>query len=469
MEHGNAPHVVVLGSPGMGHFIPMVVFAGGLARDLALSVTLIAHTGDPPSAAEQSLLRSLPDAVDVVLFPQLPAEDFPAGTKIEDRMFRTVMSSLSRLRSLLGTLAPLAALVVDPFCLDAIPVAAELGVASYIFFTSSCMSLSLAFHLHELDASFQGEYRDLPEPVRLPGCVPVHGKDLVEPIQDRGNPVYATFLRIAERYLEAEGVLVNSFEALEPGAIKALREGSSHPPVYPVGPLIRAGSIDSGEGHECLRWLDEQPVGSVVYVSFGSGGALTRAQLYELAMGLEASRQRFLWVAKRPHEHDASATFFGVESDDDDPGSFLPEGFLERTKALGLVVPRWAPQVAVLGHSATGGFVTHCGWNSTLEGLVHGVPLIAWPLYAEQKMNAVLLAEDVKVALRLEADEDGLARGEEIARAIVCLIEGEEGKRLRRRARELSDAAARALERGGSSCMVMLDVAAEWRAQRNTQ
>ncbi|CAL9118547.1 unnamed protein product [Musa acuminata var. zebrina] len=186
-------------------------------------------------------------------------------------------------------------------------------------------------------------------------------------------------------------------------------------------------------------------------------------------MGLEASQQRFLWVANRPHEHDASATFFGAKSDDDDPGSFLPEGFLERTKALGLVVPRWAPQVAVLGHAATGGFVTHCGWNSTLEGLVHGVPLIAWPLYAEQKMNAVLLAEDAKVALRVEADEDGLARREEIARANGCLMEGEEGKRLQRRARELRDAAARAMEGGGNSCMAMLDVAEKWKRQRNTQ
>ncbi|KAL7212943.1 hypothetical protein ACSBR2_015607 [Camellia fascicularis] len=108
----------------------------------------------------------------------------------------------------------------------------------------------------------------------------------------------------------------------------------------------------------------------------------------------------------------------------------------------GLVVPSWAPQIEVLSHHATGGFVTHCGWNSTLESIVHGVPLIAWPLFAEQKMNAVMLTEGLNVALRPKREETGLVGQEEIAKVVKSLMEGEEGKKVRQRTEGLKDAAA---------------------------
>ncbi|KAE9451987.1 hypothetical protein C3L33_16104, partial [Rhododendron williamsianum] len=156
-----------------------------------------------------------------------------------------------------------------------------------------------------------------------------------------------------------------SFLDLEPGAFKGLKEDwPGKPPVYPVGPLIRTGSGDVSDGsdHQCLKWLDEQSRGSVLFVSFGSGGTLSHEQLTELALGLELSGVSFLWVVKSPNEDAPDAAYFTVQSMKD-PFDFLPKGFMDRTKGLGLWFLRGllSPSPA---HESTGGFLTHCGWNS---------------------------------------------------------------------------------------------------------
>ncbi|GMP39734.1 hypothetical protein CsSME_00010451 [Camellia sinensis var. sinensis] len=311
------------------------------------------------------------------------------------------------------------------------------------------MSLLFCLHLPKIDETVTGEYRDLPEPIQLPGCVPVHGTDLPNP-----------------RYGLAEGIIVNTFVDMEDGAIKALLvDEPGKPPVYPVGPLIRTGSSDGLERSECLKWLDDQPSGSVVFVSFGSVGTLSHDQLNELALGLELSGQRFLWVVRNPSDN-ASVSSFNAHNQND-PFSLLPKGFLERTQGRGLVVPSWAPQIEVLSHRATGGFLTHCGWNSTLESTVHGVPLIAWPLFAEQKMNAVMLTEGLKVALRPKSHESGLVGREEIAEVVKSLMEGEDGKEVRRRMEGLKNAAAKVFSGEGSSAKSLSNLAFKLKNQLN--
>ncbi|KAD3069083.1 hypothetical protein E3N88_36963 [Mikania micrantha] len=200
---------------------------------------------------------------------------------------------------------------------------------------------------------------------------------------------------------------------------------------------------------DCLRWLDGQPRGSVLYISFGSGGTLSTVQLNELAMGLELSKQRFLWVVRSPNDQ-SNSTFFDSHGQKD-LLDFLPKGFLERTQGNGLVVPSWAPQAQILSHSSTGGFLTHCGWNSILETIVHGVPIISWPLYAEQKMNALYLTEGLKVALRPIVGENGIVGHLEISRVVRGLMEGEEGKTIRSRIQVLKDSAANVLGEDGCS------------------
>ncbi|KAF8380091.1 hypothetical protein HHK36_027561 [Tetracentron sinense] len=461
-----APHIAIVPSPGMGHLIPLVEFAKRLVFHHNLSVTFIMSSDGSPGKAQKLILDDLPKSISSVFLPPVSFDDLPDDVKIETRISLTVVRSLSYLRDTFKVLVAntrLVALVVDLFGTDAFDVAKEFDVSPYIFFPSTAMGLSVFLHLQKLDEEVSCEYRDLPELVKIPGCVPIHGRDLLDPVQDRKNEAYRWLLHHGKRYSLAEGIMVNSFMELEAGAIKALmEEESGKPPVYPIGPLIQTGSTSGADGSGCLRWLDSQPRGSVLFVSFGSGGTLSHEQLNELASGLEMSEQRFLWVVRSPHEKAANATYFSAESIKD-PFDFLPEGFLERTKGLGLVVPSWAPQIQVLSHGSTGGFLTHCGWNSVLESVVHGMPLIAWPLYAEQKMNAVMLTEELKVALRPKVNENGLVGREEITKVVKGLMEGEEGKKLRNRMRDLKDASAEVLSENGSSTKSLSDVVQKWK------
>ncbi|KAI3818532.1 hypothetical protein L1987_12342 [Smallanthus sonchifolius] len=454
------PHIAIIPSPGMGHLIPLVEFAKKLASVHNLSTTFIIPNEGPLSNSQYQFLDSLPNAITYTLLPPVNFDDLPPDTKIETRITLMVARSITSLRQTLGSMIEdknIVALFVDLFGTDAFDVAVEFGVPSYLFFPASAMTLSLFLHLPELDQTVSCEYKDVPDPIRIPGCIPVHGRDLLDPVQDRSNDAYKRVLHNVKRYGMARGIVVNSFKELESGPIEALQqERPGRPPVYPVGPLIRSrpgpGSVELSKDvneSSSLRWLDGQPRGSVLYICFGSGGTLSSEQVNELAMGLELSEQRFIWVVRPPSDI-ADATYFNAH-DHKGTFDFLPKTFLEKTKNRGLVVLNWAPQVQILSHSSTGGFMTHCGWNSVLETIVLGVPMIVWPLYAEQKMNAVMLTEGLKVALRAKSNENGIVDHLEIVRVINGLLQGEEGKGIRVRAQELKEAALSVLSEDGCS------------------
>ncbi|CAN6250962.1 unnamed protein product [Urochloa humidicola] len=467
------PHVVLVASPGAGHLIPMAELARRLVAHHGLAATLVTFP-DPsaPSGAAgpSSVLSSLGAAgVSTSALPAVALDDLPADAHIETVLLELIGRSIPHLRALLRDIrsaAPVAAMVPDFFCSTVLPLAAELGVPAYIFFPGNLTTLSLMRSAVELnDGAAPGELRDLPDVLMLPGGVSLRREDYGDGFQDSKQPVYAHLIEEGRRYRTADGFLVNTFREIEPGCvdefIKQIMEveQGTFPPAYLVGPLVRPSSGEDGSPSPagCLEWLDRQPARSVVYVSFGSAGALSVEQTVELAAGLEDSGHRFLWAVRMPTLNGENS---GHRRADYDPLAYLPSGFMERTRGRGLAVAAWAPQVRVLSHPATAAFVSHCGWNSTLESVAAGVPMVAWPLYAEQRVNAAVLSENVGVALRLRLRADGLIARQDIAAAVREVMDGEEkGRTVRRRAGDLRQAAARACAPGGSSWQMLEEVA----------
>jgi hydroquinone glucosyltransferase len=442
------------------------------------TATLVTYTNF--SAAEHSF-TTLPPSVSTAVLPEVPLDDLPADASVETRILTVIKRSLPHirdlLRSLLATPAGVAAFVPDVFSSWALEVSAELGIPGYMFFTSNLTAMHSIIYIPQLDKTTAGEFRDLPEPVRLPGCVPLRGADLADPFQDRTDPVYPLVVELVNMCLLADGFIVNTFDTMEHETIAAfnvLSDRGVYPPAYAVGPFVRtfSGGGEAAAEHRCLRWLDEQPDRSVLYVCFGSGGTLSTEQTAELAAGLEASGQRFLWVVRFPSDKDRCASFFGGGHGHGHGGGsplgYLPEGFVERTRGTGLAVTEWVPQVEILNHRAIGGFLSHCGWNSTLEAVAAGVPMLAWPLYAEQRTNAVLLSERVGLALALRPRDsrkgnDGVVSREEVAAAVTELIVEAKGAAAREKARELREAAAEAWGPEGPSRNAFQAVVGKWK------
>ncbi|TJX50887.1 hypothetical protein E8P77_26845 [Soehngenia saccharolytica] len=207
-----------------------------------------------------------------------------------------------------------------------------------------------------------------------------------------------------------------------------------------MGPIIS----ESHETHECLEWLDQQPQSSVVFVSFGSGAFMSRKQIAEVAHGLESSGHRFLWVVRGEQK------FITLNPNQDvNLSELLPDGFLSRTEGRGFVVLNWAPQIPIISHPSVGGFLSHCGWNSTLESICYGVPMICWPLFAEQRLNRFMLVNHDKVGIDVKMERDGFVGRAEVERVVRALMEGEEGVEVRENMSILKEKANVALMEGG--------------------
>ncbi|KAK7386181.1 hypothetical protein VNO78_26216 [Psophocarpus tetragonolobus] len=459
-------HIAVIPGIGFSHLVPILQFSKRLIElhpDFHVTC-IVPSLGSLPSASK-SILQTLPPNINPILLPPVNLSDLPQGVPLLVQIPLIMSHSMPSIHEALKSLTTettLVAMVIDSFAFEALDFAQEFNILSYIYFPAAATTLSALLHLPKLDEETSCEYRDLPHPIKVPGCVPFHGSDFYGPAQDRTSLVYKYALQRVKGIRFVDGIFVNSFLEMETSPLRALKdEEKGYPPLYPVGPIVQTATGFSAVGLECLTWLDKQQVGSVLYVSFGSGGTLSQEQITELAYGLELSNHKFLWVVRAPNNTTADAAYLGAQNDVN-PLQFLPCGFLERTKEQGMVIPSWAPQVQVLGHSSVGGFLTHCGWNSILESALKGVPFITWPLFAEQKMNAVLLSESLKVGVRPRVNENGLAEREEIAHVVKLLMEGKEGREMRIRMKELEEAAANALKEDGSSTNALSHVAFKW-------
>ncbi|KAH6798833.1 hypothetical protein C2S51_035317 [Perilla frutescens var. frutescens] len=264
---------------------------------------------------------------------------------------------------------------------------------------------------------------------------------------------------VRETEVLAYGMIVNTFEEMENRYVeefKKLERGK----VWCVGPLslcnnddldrVQRGNQTSVDFDQCLKWLDCKKQRSVVYACLGSLGRFSPAQFIELALGLEESSHPFILVVKE-----------GARSEEIEKW-ISDEGIEERCRERGLFVRGWAPQVLILSHPAVGAFLTHCGWNSTLEGISAGLPMITWPIFAEQFLNEKLVVQIQKTGVRVgargvvhlgveEKPENKVTR-DGIKEAVEkAMAEREEGCERRKRAQILGEIAKRSVEEGGSS------------------
>eukprot|EP00249_Psilotum_nudum_P001208 c13579_g1_i3 orf=1313-2269(+) len=297
----------------------------------------------------------------------------------------------------------------------------------------------------------------------IPGVVPLRPSDFPPTMQneDVSNYRFQFTLKLFEHVHESSALILNTFYELEGRVIEVLQQDV---PVYPVGPLLLSSSDEEicmqpevsfwQEDDECLTWLDTQLPASVVYVSFGSISFISEGQIQELALGLEASQQPFLWVI-RP-----DAVCRPVSN-------VLPEGFSNRTKDRGLIIS-WAPQLHVLAHSNLGGFLSHCGWNSTLENIsIGGVPMLCFPDHSDQKVNCRLLVDEWKIGMELHTNENGSVDRTEVDRVVRAVTQGNEGREMRNRARELKTLARSAMKETGLSVKRLNDFTESLRNKLN--
>ncbi|KAJ8621574.1 hypothetical protein MRB53_030103 [Persea americana] len=465
--------IVLYPSPGMGHLISMVELGKRILElNPPFSITILLTQASFNTGSTAPYVRMVESSFPAITFIHLPPISLPIDSSNlphhETLIFRLLRLNNPLIHQSLLSLSlssSILAILYDSFCGPVLDIAAQLHIPCYCFSTSpaSCLAAFLYFPtLHRLTPT---SFKDLHDtPLHFPGLPPVPASAIPLPMLDRNDEAYDGVLQLSGDLSKPAGILINTFDALEPRALKAISEGSCvpdapTPPVYCIGPLI---AKEKGEGsRDCLHWLGSQPSHSIVFLCFGSLGLFSSAQLIEIAVGLERSRQRFLWVVRSPPSEDPTKRF--LPTPEPDLEALLPDGFLERTKGQGLVVKSWAPQMAVLSHNSVGGFVTHCGWNSVLEALCAGVPMVAWPLYAEQRLNRVVLVEEMGLAMPMVGAEKGWVEAEEVEKRVRGLMESEEGKALRERTAQMRDKAMTALGEGGSSRDALTELTRVWK------
>ncbi|KAH6837352.1 hypothetical protein C2S53_009612 [Perilla frutescens var. hirtella] len=441
--------LIFVPGPGIGHIVSAVEFGTLLlSRDSRLSITFLL-INDPVARQHTNSTRFHSNPrLRLLNLPELQSEsgrssdELPPVKAVEHvHMHKPlVREALLTIMSTMNTRA--IGFIVDMFCATMLDVADEFSIPTYTFFPSGAGFLSLVLSMQALtdqNGVDVTEFKGSDHEFAVAGFLnPVPAKVLPSPMLDRkGSKMINSSAR---RYRNTRGIFINTFQELEPIVIQSLSNSIADgiPPIYPVGPLLNLKSEPQSKFSDTISWLDRQPRDSVVFLCFGSEGSFSEAQIKHLAAALESSGRRFLWSLRR---RDSSIL--------DD---ILPEGFLQRTNGTGKVI-EWAPQAAVLSHAAVGGFVSHCGWNSILESLWFGVPMAAWPIYAEQQVNAFQVVVEMGVAVEIRMDyrddDEIFVSSEEIETAIQRLMEGESG--VRKRAKEMREKSSRAVMDGGSS------------------
>ncbi|CAM6089311.1 unnamed protein product [Calypogeia fissa] len=447
-------HVLAIPFTVPGHLNPMLRFATQLARS-GITVSFVCMEDKIPRLTSTETESPHFHFVPV----QQPATERPGWLNFLKDSLEPLMEKLINDKNA-GIAGP-TCIISDLFLSWTRDVAEKLKIPWYMLMTSGVLlarfwqgSLEYfddgRFQVSEAD----GKLVEFDGSVCIYGVPPLRFYELDNIIRDE-----VPFLRqVAESLTRSAGVVVNSFLELEEKVVEAFRnpdgDGEKHtkvPKIYPLGPLFSTTNLTTtgnvygleDSSSQCIRWLDSQPSSSVLYVAFGSATRLRPEQIQEVAYGLEASHQRFLWACPLKK----------IRGEEESPTSItevLPPGFEERVGDRGCIVTGWAPQLEILAHASTAGFFTHSGWNSSLESVIFGIPMISWPQAAEQHMNCKYMVDMLKIAEQLQTGKENNVTRNEVERAVRLLMVDSEGKAIKKRAEELKKIAAAATAEGGS-------------------
>ncbi|KAI3794906.1 hypothetical protein L1987_37547 [Smallanthus sonchifolius] len=448
------PHFLLITFPAQGHINPALQFAKQLIRldvKLTFAITISTHRRMTKSG-------QIPHSFNFVVFSDGFDDGFSSSSGSDDStlyetQFRkggtqcieeTVLSNAKN-----GT--PVTCLVYTLL----LPWAAEVALGhnvppALLWIQPACVFRVYYYYFNGYDKLIGEDSNKSSWSIELPGLPSLKRQDL--PSFCLPSNTYPTVLSLFRELMhmlnsiQKPKVLVNTFNALEEEALKEI-DGKIN--MVGVGPLIPSAFLDGMDpsdrsfggdlfetSKDYVEWMNTKDEGSIVYISFGSLVVLSKKQKEAMAHGLLESRKPFLWVMKDKGEETEEVI-----------------SCMSELEQLGLVVP-WCSQLEVLSHTSLGCFVTHCGWNSTLESMVCGVPVVAFPQWTDQTTNAKLIEDVWGTGTRVAANEDGVVEGEEIKRCIEMVMgKHERGETMRMNAKKWKDLAREAMKESGSSCM----------------
>ncbi|XP_051148887.1 UDP-glycosyltransferase 74F2-like isoform X2 [Andrographis paniculata] len=436
------PHCLLLPYPNQGHINPILQFAKRLSHTrrriqitFILTKFLLKSTTAAAAAAEADIsFRSISDGFDDG--GRAHAKSFEEYTDRFELVGRETLTEL--LRELSDSGRPVDCVVYDPFIPWVLDVAKGFGLPAAAFFTQSCAVNSVYHQVY--CGRLRPPLRENEVAVVAAELPPLKAEELPSFIEVHGSyPVVFEMIKSQFRNVEkADWIFVNTFYKLEEKIINSLSEFW---PIKAIGPSIPSMCLDKRLQDDedyglslfepslsvCLNWLDKHESKSVIYISFGSLVQLTIEQTQELSQALMILDKPFIWIVRKSEESKL-------------PNNFPPEN--------GLIVS-WGPQLKVLGHDAIGCFITHCGWNSTLEALSLGVPMVAMPQWTDQNTNAKFVTDIWKVGVWAKKDCKGIVKSNVIIDCVEHVME--DGEEIRKNAIMWKEFAREAVDKGGSS------------------
>ncbi|KAL0922620.1 hypothetical protein M5K25_006619 [Dendrobium thyrsiflorum] len=472
-------HVIAVAYPGRGHVNPMLIFSRLLAARLpphavvtvVLTEEWLSLVGGPAAEPPGVRFHTLPNVI--------PSENGRAAdfVKFLEAVYTNLEEPFEKLLDELDT--PATAIVADTYLTWVVDVGKRRGVPVCSLYTMSASFFSALLNYDRLPGGTEGtggkgatvastleigESTPCPKPDTttyvselakaegelLSKYIPGHGSIRLSDLssfQCLHKPLELA-LQAISKSTKAQCLLFTSAYELEPHIINSLRSQLSFP-VLPIGPIIPYLTLQqtnlknpSHDDDDYLTFLNSQPQSSVLYASLGSFLSVSRSQMDEIAFGLQASNVKFLWVA-RDESSRLREMIVGGDSD-----------------SKGMVVT-WCDQLKVLCHPSVGGFLTHCGWNSTMEGIFAGVPMLIFPIVFDQPPNGRLVVDEwgAGVWLREDAKSVEVVGRKKVAELVkrVMDLEGDESREMRKRVVMLREACRSTVEEGGSSTVNLND------------